>query len=108
MFKHVFELTNLDKILYPKSKITKNDLIQYYTKIENHILPFMLNRALSLYRFPDGIEGSKFYQKNTPDYFPNWIKRVKVTLKTIDKFNLYTVCNNLESLIYLINELNTN
>ena len=101
--KHELQLTNLDKVLFPKSKITKFDLIDYYQKMAPVILPFMQNRALSLWRFPDGIDGKKFFQKNVPDYFPVWIKRVQVNLKTIDKFDLYSVCNNLETLIYLAN-----
>ena len=64
MLKHEFELTNLDKVLFPKSKITKSNLIDYYKQIAPCMLPFMANRALSLYRFPDGIAGQKFYQKN--------------------------------------------
>jgi len=103
MSKYEVELTNLDKILFPKSKIIKSDIVEYYKKIAPQMLPFMANRALSLYRFPDGIDGQKFYQKNAPDYFPDWIKRVKVTLKTIEKFDLYVVCNNVETLIYLAN-----
>ena len=103
MLKHEFELTNLDKVLFPKSKITKSNLIDYYKQIAPYMLPFVANRALSLYRFPDGIDGQKFYQKNTPDYFPAWIKRAKVALKTIEKFDLYTVCNNIETLVYLAN-----
>lgn len=101
--KHELELTNLDKILFPKTKITKQALIEYYQQIAPVMLPWLHNRALSLFRFPDGIDGQKFFQKNTPDYFPTWVKRLKVTLKTIDKFDLYSVCNNLETLIYLAN-----
>jgi bifunctional non-homologous end joining protein LigD len=101
--KHELELTNLNKILFPKINITKQALIEYYQKIAPVMLPWLHNRALSLFRFPDGIDGQKFFQKNTPDYFPTWVKRLKVTLKTIDKFDLYSVCNNLETLIYLAN-----
>lgn len=101
--KRKLELTNLDKILFPASGMTKLDLINYYQSIAPIILPWLHNRALSLFRFPDGITGQKFFQKNTPDYFPSWIKRFKVTLKSIDKFDLYSVCNNLETLIYLAN-----
>lgn len=101
--KRRLELTNLDKVLFPRSKITKLALIEYYEKIAPIMLPWLHNRALSLFRFPDGIDGQKFFQKNTPDYFPTWIKRLKVALKSIDKFDLYSVCNNLETLIYLAN-----
>lgn len=100
---HELVLTNLDKILFPKAKITKLDLINYYIKMGAHMLPFMQNRALSLLRYPDGVLGQIFFQKNTPDYFPKWIKRVRVSLKTIDQFDDYMICNNLESLVYLAN-----
>lgn len=100
---HELVLTNLDKLLFNKAKITKLDLINYYRKMGEQMLPFMCNRALSLLRYPDGILGNKFFQKNTPDYFPKWIKRVRVALKTIDQFDDYMICNNLESLVYLAN-----
>lgn len=105
--KHELNLTNLDKVLFPATntskQITKQALIDYYQAIGPYMLPHLKNRALSLLRFPDGITGKQFFQKNTPDYFPAWIKRVKVGLKTIDKFDLYTICNNLETLVYLAN-----
>lgn len=96
-------LTNLDKILYSHDHISKQDLITYYQKIASYMLPYLHNRPLSLLRFPDGIEGAKFFQKNMPDYFPAWIKHVSVALKSIDKINRYMVCNNLETLVYLAN-----
>ncbi len=96
-------LTNLEKVLFPESGITKQDVIDYYQKIALHILPYLHNRALSLLRFPDGILAEKFFQKNKPAFFPAWIKSIAVPLKTIDKFDNYMVCNNLESLIYLAN-----
>ena len=105
--KSEISLTHLDKVLFPTTKlikqINKQELIDYYQAIAPMILPYLKNRALSLLRFPDGITGQKFFQKNTPDYFPVWIKRHKVNLKTIDKFDLYTICNNLETLVYLAN-----
>ena len=101
--KHEITLTNLAKILFPKSGITKLALVEYYQQIAPQMLPFMHDRALSLLRFPEGVAGQKFFQKKTPDYFPTWIKRARVALKTIDNFDEYSVCNNLETLVYLAN-----
>ncbi|HKK80434.1 MAG TPA: non-homologous end-joining DNA ligase [Phaeodactylibacter sp.] len=73
-----FEASNLDKELFPESGFTKSDLIEYYTEVADYLLPHAKDRPLAMHRFPDGIEGKDFFQKDVPDYFPDWIHTVEV------------------------------
>lgn len=66
-------LSNLDKILWPQDGYTKGDLIHYYVEMAPYILPYLHNRPLVFTRYPDGISGKFFYQKNAPEYLPDWI-----------------------------------
>lgn len=66
-------LSNLDKVLWPHEGYTKSDLIRYYVEIAPFILPYLHNRPLVFTRYPDGIDGKFFYQKNAPEYLPEWI-----------------------------------
>lgn len=74
--KRKLELSNLNKILYPDDGIVKAQVIEYYLKIAPTILNHIKGRPLSLVRFPNGIYGEKFYQKNRPDWAPDWIEYV--------------------------------
>src|SRR3954471_13285326 len=67
------ELSNLKKVLYPEDQIVKAQLIEYYFKIAPTILAHVKGRPLSLVRYPDGISGESFFQKNRPDWAPDWL-----------------------------------
>jgi bifunctional non-homologous end joining protein LigD len=73
-----FELSNPDKILFPEDGITKADMVEFYRRIAPIILPYLKMRAIVMHRFPEGIHGESFYHKDTPDYFPDWIERVRL------------------------------
>lgn len=73
----LLELKNLDKPFWPEG-FTKGDLIRYYDSVAPYLLPHLKDRPLVLNRFPDGIEGEHFYQKECPDYAPDWVKTVPV------------------------------
>ncbi len=73
------KLTNLEKLLYPKSKISKAEVIQYYLEIAPKLLKYIRNRPLTLIRFPDGIEKANFYAKTKPDWTPEWIDSFSIT-----------------------------
>ncbi len=92
------EISNPQKILYPEDKFTKLDILNYYSSVADKMIPLIKDRPLALERFPDGITSAGFYQKNTPDYYPSWIKR-----KRISDTN-YTLCNNKKTLLYLANQ----
>jgi DNA ligase D-like protein (predicted ligase)/DNA ligase D-like protein (predicted polymerase)/DNA ligase D-like protein (predicted 3'-phosphoesterase) len=74
--KRKIELTNLAKILYPDDNLTKAHLIEYYFGMAPTILAHVKGRPLSLVRYPDGIDGTSFFQKNKPDWAPPWVEHV--------------------------------
>ena len=101
--RHKIVLTNQDKIYFPKEKITKGMVIDYYQSVADFILPHLKNRPLSLNRFPGGIEGDSFYQKDADEHTPKWIKTTQVFSESTDKYIDYIVCNNQATLAYLNN-----
>lgn len=98
---HKLTLTNLDKIFWEKEHYTKGDLIRYYMAIAPYILPHIKDRPMVLNRYPDGISGESFFQKNVDHTLPNWIKTVKIQHEN-RKIN-YLVVTDEASLIYVIN-----
>ncbi|MGF1612221.1 MAG: non-homologous end-joining DNA ligase [Kiloniellales bacterium] len=99
---HEIELSNLDKVLFPKSGLTKGNLVEHYRRIAEIALPHYRDRPLSMHRFPDGIEGEGFFQKNLPGYFPDWIDRVD--LRKEGGMVTYVIANNAATLVYLANQ----
>jgi len=95
-------ITNPEKIIYPKLEITKLDVVKYYEQIADTMLPYLKDRPLTLHRFPDGIGEDGFYQKNASEYFPSFIKTVKIDTK--EGSNTQVICNSKKSLIYLANQ----
>lgn len=76
--KYSVDVTNPDKILFPKSKIKKLQLVEYYQKIAPIMLPHIKNRPVTMDRYPQGVTKETFYQKDAPDFFPNYIPRQPV------------------------------
>lgn len=75
---HRLELSNLDKTFFPDSKLTKGDLIDYYQRISDYILPYLKDRPLTLHRFPDGIDGDGFFQQSRSDHYPDWMPALEI------------------------------
>ncbi len=98
------EITNKEKILFPRSKITKEEYVSYYKKIAKKILPFIKDRPLTLKRFPNGIQGIKFFQKKVMDYYPKWIKTILVKREGKTPIKM-PVITNLDSLLYIANQV---
>ncbi len=99
------DIKNLDKIFYPKNKITKAQVIEYYIRVAPKLLPIIMDRPLVLTRYPDGIEGKteSFYEKNAPGGTPPWVK-IKTIYSHVSKRDVnYIVCNDLDTLIWLAN-----
>lgn len=71
-------LNNLDKIWFPRAKITKGDIIKYYAHVAPYLIAHIKNHLITIQRFPNGIKGESFYQKNAGSYFPSWIKTVNI------------------------------
>jgi len=100
--KYTVDLTNTDKTYYPDGGWTKQDVIDYYLDISDHMIPFLRNRPLMMQRFPDGIQQDGFYQKAAADYFPDWIETVSV--KKENGAIRHVLCNNKATLVYLVNQ----
>jgi len=99
------DLKNLDKIFYPKNKVTKGQVIEYYVRLAPKILPIIADRPLVLTRYPDGVECDKvsFFEKNAPEGTPKWVK-TKIIYSSVSKRDVYyIVCNDLDTLIWLAN-----
>lgn len=95
------ELTHLDKIYWPEEKYTKGDLLAYYEAIAPFILPYLKDRPMTLHRYPEGIQGQSFYQKNLPASHPSWLKTCDIQQE--GKINHYLLINNVNSLLYAVN-----
>lgn len=102
--KRIIEISNPDKIIFPKSKITKLEFVEYYQRIAPYMLPYLKNRPISMKRYPDGITGEGFFQKDASPYFPSWIKRIAVPKESGGSVH-YVLCNNVETLVYLASQL---
>lgn len=72
------EVSNRDKVFFPGSGLTKGDLVDYYHRVAEYLVPHARDRLVSMHRFPDGIEGPDFYHKDVPDHFPRWIHTEEV------------------------------
>ncbi|HEX6252382.1 MAG TPA: DNA ligase D [Gemmatimonadaceae bacterium] len=95
--------SNPDKIYWPAERYTKGDLIEYYRAVSRWILPYLKDRPLVMTRFPDGIEGKSFYQKDAPEFAPSWLRTVPVWSEETQREIRYFVCDDLESLLYVAN-----
>lgn len=98
------QITNPDKAMFPDDGISKADLVDYYVGIADRMLPHIKDHLLTLVRYPDGIEGKRFFQKDASDYFPEWIQR-----KTVPKDKgrgkvSHVVANDKPTLAYLGNQ----
>jgi bifunctional non-homologous end joining protein LigD len=93
-------VSNLDKVYWPEEGITKGDIIEYYIRVWPWLGPHLYGRPLSLVRYPEGIKGDFFYQKNFPDP-PPWVQVLPV--ETNERTVHYAMANNLETLIWSIN-----
>jgi bifunctional non-homologous end joining protein LigD len=96
-----FRLTHLNKVFFPESGYTKRDLVAYYYRIADYLLPFLKDRPLVLRRYPDGIKGQAFFQKNMPEGVPKWIETLSVPSEGKREDIQYVIANDLASLLYL-------
>ncbi|MBV8141328.1 MAG: non-homologous end-joining DNA ligase [Verrucomicrobia bacterium] len=96
------DVTNLNKIFYPKAGFTKGNVIDYYVRVSPALLPHLKDRPITLKRYPDGVEGMFFYEKRCPPHRPKWIKTTKVAKSEGGEID-YCVINDLPSLIWAAN-----
>ncbi len=94
------KLSNIDKVLFPKSGITKGQVIKYYYKISKKMLPYLKDRPIAMQRFPDGINKEGFYQKDISEYFPDWVGHFDIPKKEHGKTK-YVIIEKTADLVYL-------
>jgi bifunctional non-homologous end joining protein LigD len=97
------KLTNLDKVLYPATGFTKRQVIDYYARIAPLLLPHLKGRALTLKRYPNGVDSEFFYEKNAPQHRPDWVKTVPVWSGGNNRTMYYVEAADLPTLIWLAN-----
>jgi bifunctional non-homologous end joining protein LigD len=97
------DLTNLDKVFWPAEGYTKGDMIAYYQSIAEWFLPYLEDRPVVLTRYPDGIEGKSFFQKDAPVYAPKWLRLETMWSEQAEREIRYFVLDDIESLTYVAN-----
>ncbi len=96
-------VSNLDKVFYPKTGFTKGQVIDYYIQIAPVLIPHLKDRPLTMKRYPDGVEGQYFYEKEAPAYHPPWVKTIEVERHRTEGTIHFCVLNDLPSLIWAVN-----
>jgi bifunctional non-homologous end joining protein LigD len=99
----VLRLTNLDKVMYPKTGFTKRDLIDYYVRVAPVLLPHLHDRALTMKRYPDGVEGKFFYEKQCPSHRPDWVRTAAVWSRQNGRNIDFCLANDVPTLAWLAN-----
>lgn len=96
------ELTHSEKVLYPNDGITKADLAEYVRRVAKRMLPYLADRPIAMERYPDGLDGERFFQKNASRYFPEWITRARV--RKADGSVQHVIVDQPATLLYLANQ----
>jgi bifunctional non-homologous end joining protein LigD len=96
-------ISNPDKVFWPAEGYTKLDLIEFYRDISPWLLPYLRDRPLVLTRYPDGIEGKNFFQKNAPPYLPPWVRTQTMWSEHAGREIEYFVCDDVDALTYVAN-----
>src|SRR2546423_13367654 len=105
--KRRIEVSNLGKVLYPGGKFTKAKVIDYYVRISEYLLPHLKHRPVTLKRFPDGVFGEFFYEKDAPAFTPSWVQTFAVPRKETKGPDIrYILINDLPTLVWLANLAN--
>lgn len=96
-------LSNLDKVLYPGSGFTKAQVIDYYIRASRFLLPHLKDRPVTMKRYPDGVAGGHFYEKDAPRFTPDWVETFPVPRKTGGRPIRYILINDLATLVWCAN-----
>ena len=96
-------LSNLDKILYPEAGFTKAQVIDYYTRVAPVLLPHLQGRPLTLKRYPNGVEGKFFYEKECPSHRPEWVHTASIPIRTDGRSVNFCLAEDLPTLVWTSN-----
>ncbi|HET7653667.1 MAG TPA: hypothetical protein VFK42_11565, partial [Acidimicrobiales bacterium] len=100
----VLKLSNLDKVLWPETGFTKGQMIDYYAKVGETLLPHLRGRPLTLKRYPNGVAESFFYEKQCPSHRPDWVETCPIGSRgTAGKTINYCLANDLPTLVWVAN-----
>jgi bifunctional non-homologous end joining protein LigD len=97
------KLSNLEKVLYPRTGFTKGQVIDYYVRIAPVLLPHLAERPLTLKRYPNGVDGMYFYEKNCPSHRPDWVKTAKIWSEGNNRYMDYCQVADVATLVWLGN-----
>lgn len=97
------KLSNLDKVLYPRAGFTKGQVVDYFIRIAPVLLPHLAARPLTMKRYPNGVDGMFFYEKNCPSHRPDWVKTAKIWSEGNKRFMYYCVVDQLPTLVWMAN-----
>ena len=98
------EISRPDKLLWPSVGITKRAFADYLGSVADRMLPWLRQRPLTVIRAPDGVDGQRYFQKDTPKYTPSWIRTVTIPAPSAKRDVAYTVCNDTATLTWLGNQ----
>lgn len=99
-------VSNLDKLLYPSASFTKANVIDYYIRVSRWLLPHLQDRPVTLKRYPDGIGGEHFYEKDAPTFTPEWVQTFPVPRRAGGQPIRYILINDLPTLVWVANLAN--
>jgi bifunctional non-homologous end joining protein LigD len=95
--------SNLDKVFWPEEGFTKGDLLGFYRQASPWLLPYLQDRPVVLTRYPDGVAGKSFFQKDAPSFVPGWVRTERMWSEHAQREIDYFVCDDVESLLYVVN-----
>jgi bifunctional non-homologous end joining protein LigD len=96
-------LSNLDKVLYPEPGFTKAQVIDYYTRVAPALLPHLRDRPLTLKRYPNGVEGGHFYEKECPSHRPDWVRTERIPIRSDGRSVNFCIADDLPTLVWAAN-----
>src|SRR5947207_7387967 len=101
--RHNIEVSSPEKVLYPAGKFTKADVVDYYVRVARFLLPHFKDRPVTLKRYPDGVHGDAFYEKDAPGFTPDWVKTFPVPRREGGPDINYILINNVATLTWAAN-----
>ncbi|NED99974.1 DNA ligase D [Phytoactinopolyspora halotolerans] len=97
------KLSNLGKVFYPETGMTKGDVIAYYHEVAPALLPHLRDRPLTMKRYPDGVDGESFYEKQCPSHRPDWVSTAPIWSESNNREVEYCLVNDLPTLVWVAN-----
>jgi bifunctional non-homologous end joining protein LigD len=97
------KIRNLDRVVFPEAGTTKGELLDYYLRIADTMLPHLRDRLLHMHRYPEGVEGPRFWQKACPEHRPDWLPTAPVWSRDKRAYIDYCVVNELAALLWAVN-----